>query len=140
MRCRVSVCNPSIKVCTWFGHHFHCIEGQHTLSAATVSKKTLLSAAEIASLRLPGLPTTKANVIVRAEKEGWYFEETTGLGGKRRVYELPDRYREGSAKAACLSWLEHDLGNPNLGVERIGSCGGHRAIGSRDSEHIEIQC
>ncbi|VVD84211.1 hypothetical protein PNO31109_01263 [Pandoraea nosoerga] len=43
-------------------------------------------------MALPDLPTTKANVIARAEKERWYFEERKGLGGTRRVYEIPARY------------------------------------------------
>jgi hypothetical protein len=52
----------------------------------------LYSAAEIAAMRLPGLPTTKARVIERAASEGWYWEERTGLGGTRKVYDVPDRY------------------------------------------------
>lgn len=54
--------------------------------------KKLFSAAEIAGMELQGLPKTKANVIARAEKEGWYFEERTGLGGKKRVYAIPGQY------------------------------------------------
>ncbi|WP_133254547.1 hypothetical protein [Paraburkholderia unamae] len=75
----------------------YCIEEQYTLSAATVSKSGLLTAAEIARLQLPGLPTTKANVIVRAEKEHWYFEEATGLGGRRKLFAVPERYWQGVA-------------------------------------------
>jgi hypothetical protein len=59
------------------------------LSVPTVN---LYSAAEIAAMRLPGLPTTKARIIERAAAEGWHWEERTGLGGKRKVYLLPDRY------------------------------------------------
>lgn len=88
------------------------------MSAGTVSKKALLSAAEIARLRLPGLPSTKANVISRAEKEDWYFEEMTGLGGKRRVYELPARYQEGTLVANCVLWLQHELGYPAESIRR----------------------
>ncbi|CAB3764231.1 hypothetical protein LMG29542_04822 [Paraburkholderia humisilvae] len=43
-------------------------------------------------MRLAGLPTTKARVIERAASEGWYWEERTGLGGRRKVYDVPGRY------------------------------------------------
>lgn len=51
-------------------------------------------------MRLPGLPTTKSNVISRAEKEGWRYEEQKGIGGTRRAYELPARYlsKDGSER------------------------------------------
>lgn len=54
--------------------------------------KKLLSASEIAALKLPDLPTTKVAIAARAERERWYSEETTGLGGTRRVYEVPAKY------------------------------------------------
>lgn len=79
------------------------IEEQHTLSPSTVLPKTLLSAAEIVELRLPGLPTTKANVLARAEKERWRFEEATGLGGVRKVFEVPERYLAGIERPSAAS-------------------------------------
>lgn len=54
--------------------------------------KKLFSAAEIAGMKLTGLPTSKGKVIERAASEGWYFEERKGIGGTRRVYEIPARY------------------------------------------------
>lgn len=57
--------------------------------------KKLYSAAEIASMRLPGLPTTKARIIQRATAEGWTYEEAKGVGGTRRLYDLPARYLDG---------------------------------------------
>lgn len=54
--------------------------------------RKLLSAKEIADLGLPGLPSSKVAIAARAEREGWYSEQATGLGGTRRVYELPARY------------------------------------------------
>lgn len=57
----------------------------------------MYSAAEIAAMRLEGLPTTKASVIDRATREQWLFEERKGLGGTRRVYEIPARYLPGAA-------------------------------------------
>lgn len=56
------------------------------------SVKNLYSATEIARMRLPGLPTSKARIIDRAASEGWSFEERKGVGGTRRMYELPARY------------------------------------------------
>jgi hypothetical protein len=55
----------------------------------------LRSASEIAALKLPGLPGSKVAIAARAEREGWYCEERTGLGGTRRVYRLPARYQDG---------------------------------------------
>lgn len=56
--------------------------------------KRFLAASEIAALKLPGLPTTKVAIAAMAKREGWHSEQRTGLGGVRRVYELPARYRE----------------------------------------------
>jgi hypothetical protein len=54
--------------------------------------KKLYSASEIAAMHLPDLPATKARVIDRATGEGWPYEEKKGLGGTRRMYEIPTRY------------------------------------------------
>lgn len=54
--------------------------------------KILFTAAEIARMRLPGLPTTKSSILSRAAREGWRYEEQYGIGGIRRVFEIPDRY------------------------------------------------
>lgn len=51
--------------------------------------KTHYSAAELAGMRLPGLPGTVANVILLATREAWPFVELTGKGGKRREYVPP---------------------------------------------------
>lgn len=59
----------------------------------------LMSAAEIAALKLPGLPTSKVGVRALAEREGWPSEEKKGVGGTRRVYSLPERYRAGTSYA-----------------------------------------
>lgn len=54
--------------------------------------KKLYTAAEIARRRLPGLPTTKSSILARAAKEGWPYEEQYGIGGVRKVFQLPERY------------------------------------------------
>jgi len=54
--------------------------------------KKMLTAAEIAALKLPDLPATKRAIQLRADKEGWHFETKLGLGGTRKVYALPARY------------------------------------------------
>ncbi|MCL1886975.1 MAG: hypothetical protein FWG01_03440 [Betaproteobacteria bacterium] len=54
--------------------------------------KKLYTAAEIAQRRLSGLPTTKSSILARAAKEGWPYEEQYGIGGVRKVFEVPDRY------------------------------------------------
>lgn len=55
-------------------------------------------------MRLPGLPTSKPAIIARATSEGWYSEERKGVGGTRRVYEIPERYlpRQGTPDGALV--------------------------------------
>ncbi|MCD5362761.1 MULTISPECIES: DNA-binding protein [Chromobacterium] len=65
--------------------------------------KKLLSASEIGAMRLPGLPTSKQAVIARAAAEGWYYEEKKGIGGTRRVYEVPAQYLSAVEVAVPLS-------------------------------------
>lgn len=55
--------------------------------------KKKYSAAEIAAMNLPGLPTTKANVLARAEKEAWQYEIQIGRGGERKMFEIPSSYQ-----------------------------------------------
>lgn len=43
-------------------------------------------------MRLPGLPTTKASILSRASKEGWRYEEQYGIGGIRKLFEIPEAY------------------------------------------------
>ncbi|MCM1511970.1 MAG: hypothetical protein NC112_02495 [Oxalobacter formigenes] len=38
------------------------------------------------------MPTTKSSILARAAKEGWRYEEQYGIGGLRKVFEVPDRY------------------------------------------------
>lgn len=52
----------------------------------------LYTAVEIIAMKLPGLPTTKANLLARAQKEGWYSESRVGLGGVRKVFKIPAAY------------------------------------------------
>ncbi|WP_413672296.1 DNA-binding protein [Massilia cellulosiltytica] len=62
----------------------------------------LLSASEIAALNLPGMPKSKVAIAAMAKREGWRTEERTGLGGVRRVYELPERFRSPVTRAEVL--------------------------------------
>ena len=54
--------------------------------------KKMYSVTEILELNLPALPKSKPAVTTKARKEGWKFAEETGLGGVRRLYEIPARY------------------------------------------------
>jgi hypothetical protein len=54
--------------------------------------KNMYAASEIAVMHLPGLPTTIPSIHARAQKEGWSYETKIGLGGMRKMYEIPDRY------------------------------------------------
>lgn len=57
------------------------------MNAVTV--KECYTAAELASLRLPGLPSTKSGIIALADRSRWSCEEIKGRGGKRREYSPP---------------------------------------------------
>lgn len=51
--------------------------------------KTNYSAAELASLCLPGLPTSKGKMLAKASREGWAHVEVKSIGGVRREYRPP---------------------------------------------------
>lgn len=70
--------------------------------------KKLLSASEVAALNLAGLPRTKVAIAARAEREGWYSETKTGLGGTRRVYEVPARYLTAAGDESASQPTEAD--------------------------------
>lgn len=72
--------------------------------------RKLLTAAQIASLKLPGLPSTKVGVHGLAEREGWYFEESKGVGGTRRLYEVPAKYLP---YEKGTSGTEHKIAEPS---------------------------
>jgi putative transposase len=54
-----------------------------------VAIKTHYSAAELATMRLPGLPTTSGKIIAKGERDRWVFNEVNGRGGLRREYAPP---------------------------------------------------
>lgn len=55
----------------------------------------IFSAAEIAAMNLPDLPTTTRGIQLRAKKEVWHYETKVGLGGIRKMYEIPVYYLPG---------------------------------------------
>lgn len=81
--------------------------------------KILFTAAEIARMRLPGLPTTKSSILSRAAREGWRYEEQYGIGGIRRVFEIPDRYLVAALDAGMLAEAAQVLEKWDLD-ERVG--------------------
>ena len=58
--------------------------------------RNFLSASQIAALGLPGLPATKVGIRAFADREGWPYEEKKGVGGTRRVYDVPVKYFPGA--------------------------------------------
>jgi len=56
------------------------------------------SASEIMEMKLPGVPRTKVGIRQMAEREGWPFTTTTGVGGTRRLYEVPTRLLSGQSQ------------------------------------------
>lgn len=71
--------------------------------------KRLYAASELAKMGLPGLPSTKAAIMAKAEREGWQYEEQTGRGGLRRAYHVPARYFVESGGAADQQQHESKL-------------------------------
>ncbi|MFZ3000658.1 MAG: DNA-binding protein [Undibacterium umbellatum] len=58
----------------------------------SIDKANAYSASEILAMHLPGLPTTIANIHARAKSEGWPYTTKVGLGGTRKLYEVPGHY------------------------------------------------
>lgn len=50
-------------------------------------------------MKLPGMPATKVAIVQKAKREGWRYEEATGIGGTRRMYEVPAKYLVGTSYA-----------------------------------------
>lgn len=57
--------------------------------------KKLFTAAEIAAMNLSDLPSSTRGIQLRAKKEDWFFETRIGLGGVRKMYEIPALYLPG---------------------------------------------
>ncbi|MFZ3000654.1 MAG: transposase, partial [Undibacterium umbellatum] len=59
-----------------------------------ITVKAQYTAAELAGMKLPGLPGTVANVILLAARDSWKFVELSGRGGIRREYTPPAEVME----------------------------------------------
>ncbi|MDO8180192.1 MAG: hypothetical protein Q7T62_18245 [Undibacterium sp.] len=57
--------------------------------------KKLYSATEILGMNLPGLPKSKPAFLAKAEKEKWFYETKVGLGGIRKMFQIPAYYQPG---------------------------------------------
>lgn len=51
-----------------------------------------MSSADIAKLGLPDLPATKVAIAAKAIREQWPVKQSSGLGGQRRLFQIPDEY------------------------------------------------
>lgn len=51
--------------------------------------KSHYTCAELSAIQVPGLPTTKAGIAAKADRECWPYLVTTGVGGSRREYAPP---------------------------------------------------
>ncbi len=74
---------------------------------AQITTKPFYSAAEIAKMRLPGLPTNRDNVRLTAERECWPFVEKSGRGGTRREYSPPEHVVALIHRAVTQSMMEN---------------------------------
>lgn len=59
----------------------------------SVMLKVHYSASELEAMRLPGFPTSRVAIRTRAERESWPYVETKGIGGTKRLYDLPAAVR-----------------------------------------------
>lgn len=88
-----------------------------------ISLKTHYSAAELAGMLMPGLPTTKKGILLFVERQNWAFVETTGHGGKRREYvpsaEVMAVIRDSAAKQ--LVALAPAVATTSIAVTNRGS-------------------
>lgn len=67
----------------------------------TLGTKTQFTAAELANMKLVGLPSTKGKIIAVAERQSWSYAEVSGKGGKRRVYTPPTEVLEAIRQKAA---------------------------------------
>ena len=75
-----------------------------------------LSASEIAKMGLPGLPATKVAIASRAAREGWPVKGETGLGGQRKVYQIPEAYlvRRAESRDATKQVYDPTMGSGGM--------------------------
>jgi hypothetical protein len=85
----------------------------------------LFTAAEIAAKNLPDLPSTTRGIQLRAKKEAWHYESKVGLGGVRKLYEIPAYYLPGYKPYADKIEVEPKVSEPHRiaakAVEQFGS-------------------
>jgi putative transposase len=67
---------------------------------STVIVKSQYTAAELAAMLLPGLPTSKVSIIALADRQNWSYTEVSGRGGLRREYTPPAEVMELIRRAA----------------------------------------
>ena len=72
--------------------------------------KAQYSAAELAAMRIDGLPTTEKGIRLRAEKDGWQFVEVSGRGGRNGTRrEYPVASLPAPVRSALLARAVHNL-------------------------------
>lgn len=97
--------------------------------------KKRYTAAEIAGMCLAGLPATKAAIITRATSEGWPYQEKKGIGGTRRLYEVPAKYfPAGDADTLASNGASHQM-EPTAPGKVVGAIA---ANGKIDAEILKL--
>jgi putative transposase len=107
--------------------------------------KTHYSAAELAVMRLPGIPTSKGKALAKAEREGWAYVRTKGIGGTRREYAPPPDVMEsikGHLVQQLLTGEKHDQAvsiesKNSQGSRTLGAKGMHGENSGREISHSE---
>lgn len=79
--------------------------------------KTHYSATELASMKLPLLPTSKGKLIARADRESWPYVEVKGVGGTRREYTPPAEVMA-AIKAKAAERVAATMPAPSLPIRR----------------------
>lgn len=82
-----------------------------------VQVKSHYSASELAAMQLACLPTSRDNVRLMAEREGWPFSEKKGRGGIRREYAPPIEIM-GAIKAKAAEHVAATMPAPSLPIRR----------------------
>lgn len=82
-----------------------------------VQVKSHYSASELAAMQLACLPTSRDNVRLMAEREGWQFSEKKGRGGIRREYTPPIEIMV-AIKAKAAEHVAATMPAPSLPIRR----------------------
>nr|WP_199866610.1 Mu transposase C-terminal domain-containing protein [Burkholderia ambifaria] len=71
----------------------------------SVIVKERYSSSELLAMRLDALPTSKAALLARADREAWRYSEVKGIGGTRREFEPPSNVMAEIRRKAAVKFV-----------------------------------